>query len=185
MSLPRHRVIVATTVMALAASAVPGAQIATRDEALKSAYPGAAIRTEQVFLTAAQRTRATELAGGDAPASLVVRYVAVSGDRPIGRAYVDTHVVRTKKETLLVCLDAAGSVTRIETTAFLEPPEYLAPEPWVRQYLGRGLGDDVEINRAIRPMAGATLTARAINAAVRRVLALDRVLEPSSPERAR
>jgi hypothetical protein len=61
-------------------------------------------------------------------------------------------------------------------TAFEEPREYQAPEPWLRQYRDRTLGDDLGINKAIRPIAGATLTARATNAAVRRVLAIDSVL---------
>ena len=46
----------------------------------------------------------------------------------------------------------------------------------MRQYHAKPLGDDLAIQRAIRPIAGATLTAHAVNEAVRRVLALDRVL---------
>ena len=95
----------------------------------------------------------------------------------MGRAYVDTHVVRTKRESLLISVDSNGTVRRIDVTAFLEPPEYVAPEPWLRQYDRRPLDDDLAIQRAIRPIAGATLTNRAVNGAVRRVLALDRILE--------
>jgi hypothetical protein len=62
-------------------------------------------------------------------------------------------------------------------TAFLEPPDYLASERWLRQYARRRLDDDLALQRAIRPIAGATLTANATNAAVRRVLAIDRILE--------
>ena len=108
--------------------------------------------------------------------ALVVRYVAAKGSAPVGRAYVDTATVRTKNETLLVSLDPAGRVRRIDVTAFLEPAEYLPPEPWLRQYADRPLSDDLALNRAIRPIAGATLTARAVNAAVRRILAIDAVL---------
>ena len=45
----------------------------------------------------------------------------------------------------------------------------------------RPLGDELAIQRAIRPIAGATLTTQAVNAAVRRVLALDQVLEGYGP----
>ena len=62
-------------------------------------------------------------------------------------------------------------------TAFLEPREYLAPDTWLRQYEGRVLNADLAIHRAIRPIAGGTLTAHATNEAVRRVLAIDEILK--------
>lgn len=159
-----------------AVAATLQAQGLSREEALADVYPGAQIRAEQVFLTAAQLKQVAMSAGAAAPSPLVARYVALRDGRMIGRAYVDTHVVRTKKESLLISLDAAGRLLRIDVTAFLEPPEYRASEPWLRQYRGRALDEELGLNRAIRPIAGATLTARAANAAVRRVLAIDEVL---------
>lgn len=148
----------------------------TREEALAAVYPGASIRAEQVFLTPAQQKQVLLQADADVPSALVARYLATRDGAIVGRAYVDTHVVRTKKESLLVSLDQDGAVLRIDVTAFLEPAEYQASDAWLRQYRGRALTDDVAVNRAIRPIAGATLTARAANDAVRRVLAIDAVL---------
>ena len=113
----------------------------------------------------------------DVPTALVARYVATKDGKVVGRAYVDTHVVRTKRESLLISLDPEGLVMRIDVTAFQEPPDYRAPDAWLRQFRGRALGDDLAVNRAIRPIAGATLTAREVTNAVRRVLAIDAVLE--------
>ena len=141
----------------------------TRDEALAAVFPGAAVEAERVFLTADQTHRAAALAGGEAPRALVARYVARRGREVVGRAYVDTHIVRSKRESLLISLDVDGRVQRIDVTAFLEPPEYQAPERWLQQYDHQPLGDDLALQRAIRPIAGATLTAIATNAAVRRV----------------
>jgi hypothetical protein len=171
----RRRLLAAGVAIAVSAGTLQ-AQGLTREEAIADVYPGAQIRPEQVFLTAAQVKRAAALSGSDAPSPLVARYLASREGRPIGRAYVDTHVVRTKKESLLVSLGAEGQLLRIDVTAFLEPPEYRASEPWLRQYRGRTLTDDLGLNRAIRTIAGATLTARAANAAVRRVLAIDQIL---------
>jgi hypothetical protein len=166
-----------------AAAALAAAGDITREEALAAAYPGAAIRAERLFLTREQQQDAARRAGTDVPSALVARYVASRDGRVVGRAYVDTHVVRTKKESLLVSLDAAGRVKRVDVTAFLEPGEYEAPDAWLRQYQERRLDDDLAIDRAIRPIAGATLTARAANAAVRRVLAIDGVLGDSGSAR--
>jgi hypothetical protein len=148
----------------------------SREEALAAVYPGATIRAEQVFLTAEQQKAAASRAGAEIPSLLVARYIATQNSQVIGRAYIDTHTVRTKKETLLISLDADGRLKRIDVTAFLEPPEYHASDAWLRQYGNRRLDGELELNRAIRPIAGATLTARATNAAVRRVMAIDTVL---------
>ena len=152
------------------------AQIA-RQEALNGVYPGAAIRAEQVFLTPQQQKQVLGQGDADVPSALVARYIATKDGKVLGRAYVDTHTVRTKKESLLISLDDKGQVLRIDVTAFNEPPEYRASEAWLRQYRGKSLSEDLAINRAIRPIAGATLTARETNNAVRRVLAIDAVLE--------
>jgi electron transport complex protein RnfG len=163
-------------ILVLSAAAAT-AQGLTRDEALAAVYPGATIRAEQVFLTPAQQKQVQTRAGGDVPSALVARYLATKDGKVIGRAYVDTHIVRTKRESLLVSLDDEGQVLRVDVTAFLEPAEFRASDAWLRQYREHVLDEDLGINRAIRPIAGATLTARATNSAVRRVLAIDEVLE--------
>ena len=159
------------------------AQGVSREEALAAVYPGASIRAEQVFLTAAQMKQVAARAGAESASALVARYLATRNGQSVGRAYVDTHTVRTKQESLLISLDASGHVMRVDVTAFLEPSEYRAPEPWLGQYKGRGLDDDLTVNRAIRPIAGATLTTRAANSAVRRVLAIDETLRATGDGR--
>src|SRR5687768_6567639 len=158
------------------------AQGITREEALSHVYPGADIRAEQIFLTPGQVTQVAKRAGTDPASALVARYVATRGGQVVGRAYVDTHTVRTKRESLLVALDAGGRVIRVDVTAFLEPAEFRAPAPWLGQFRGRALDDDLAVNRAIRPIAGATLTARAANNAVRRVLAIDELLQAAGDD---
>lgn len=148
----------------------------TRQEALAAAFPGAQISYETLFLTKAQQEEAAALSGEEVPTALIARYTAVKDGAILGRAYVDTHIVRTKKQSLLIILDAAGTLLRIETTASGEGPEYQPPEAWYRQYEGKQLDDDLYIDRVIRPIAGATLTARATNRAVRRILALNQIL---------
>ena len=148
----------------------------SREEALARIYPGAAIRAERVFLTQDQKKRAAAVSGLDIPSSLVARYSAEIGGRIVGRAYVDTHTIRTKNESLLICLDQTGKIRRIEVTAFLEPPEYKATDAWYGQFRDKALTDDLNLNRSIRPIAGATLTATATTRAARRVLAINQVL---------
>ena len=159
------------------------AQGLSREEALAAVYGNAQVTAERVFLTPEQVQQVAAQAGADPVSPLVARYLATRNGETIGRAYVDTHTVRTKRESLLISLDTQGRVIRVDVTAFLEPTEFMAPEAWLGQYGGHALEDDLGIDRAIRPIAGATLTARATNGAVRRVLAIDQVLRGTGDAR--
>jgi electron transport complex protein RnfG len=172
---PTHR---RAAVAALLALLLPGVLCgqASREEVLQRVYPSATVQAERRFLTEDQMKRAAAVSGGEIPTALIARYIATSAGKVVGRAYVDTHVVRTKNESLLICLDETGKVKRVEVTAFLEPPEYQANSAWYGQFRDRTLTPDLNLNRAIRPIAGATLTATATTQAVRRVLAIDQVL---------
>lgn len=149
----------------------------TREQALAALFPDAEIKAETVFLTRAQMEEARTFSGVEVNSALIARYEILREGIEIARGYVDTHIVRTKKESLLIVLDAQGKVLRIEVTASYEPPDYRATEEFYRQYEGKILNEDLNIDRAIRPMAGATLTAKAANQSVRRILAIDRILE--------
>ena len=58
-----------------------------------------------MFLTPSQQKQVLTRAAVEVPSALVARYVATKDGKVVGRAYVDTHVVRTKRESLLVSLD--------------------------------------------------------------------------------
>lgn len=147
------------------------------DEALALAFPDCDLERRTVYLKAAQLERIGELAGEPRKSALAHVYRATRGGRLVGTAYFDTHVVRTLPETILVVVDPGGRVLRVEVVSFREPPDYLPREGWYGQFDGRTLDDELSLDRGIRPITGATLTARATTSAVRRVLALHRVLD--------
>jgi hypothetical protein len=148
----------------------------TQEEALKLAFPGAVVARRTVFLTEADQKETAALCGGPPPSALAVAYVATRDGRLAGTAYFDTHVVRTLAETLMVVVSPEGKIARIEVLTFSEPEEFLPREHWYAQFPGKALDDELSIKRGIRPVSGATLTARATTEAARRVLALHRVL---------
>jgi hypothetical protein len=154
----------------------------TVDEALKLAFPGAEVARKTAFLTPAQQEEARRLSGEEKPpGGLATWYVATKGGAEVGRAYFDTHVVRTQTETVMVVVAPDGAIARVEVLAFAEPDEYLPRSKWYGEFQGRKLDGGLAVKRAIPPVAGATLTARATTAAARRALALDRVLQGAKP----
>ncbi len=157
------------------APAQPGS--GAREKALAAAFPNARVVADRVYLTEEQAEAVREISGGDLPTRIYARYIAFRGKEVVGRAYVDTHIVRTKRESLLISLGADGRLQDIAVTAFLEPPDYLPGDLWLGQFTGRALDAELAPDRAIHGLTGATLTTRAVTAAARRVLALDKVLE--------
>jgi Na+-translocating ferredoxin:NAD+ oxidoreductase subunit G len=153
------------------------AKIISRDEALKLAFPDAEIRQSMIFLTKDEQSEASNLAGLPIESGLVARYDALKDQKPVGRAYLDTHIVRTKKESLLIVLSDDGKIRRIEIVAFQEPPEYLPSEKWYEQFEGKALDQELRLKKEIHPVTGATLTAQASTDASRRVLAIDQILQ--------
>jgi FMN-binding domain len=175
----RRAVVLPVLLLSLwAATAAPAAAkvFLTVDEALKLAFPGCQVERRTAYLTPGELARARQLAGVEVPGALVSYYVASRDGKPAGTAYIDTHRVRTLPETLMVVVDPAGRVTRIEVLSFREPEEYLPRGLWYGQFAGRELGPELDLKRGIRPVTGATLTARATTTAVRRVLALHQVI---------
>ena len=155
----------------------------TTEEALKLAFPGCTVQRGTVYLTPEQLERASK-ASGQPPAQAVVNpYAATCEGKPAGTAYFDVHRVRTLPETIMVVVAPDGTVRRIEVLAFNEPEDYLPKAAWYGQFVGKKLGDELSLKQAIRPISGATLTARATTEAVRRVLAVHQVLAtPSVPK---
>jgi hypothetical protein len=135
------------------------------------------VEREARFLTGAERGRAEELAGVGIPGELVTRYVATKDGALVGTAYFDTHLVRTLPETIVVVVDPSGRAARVEILAFGEPQDYLPRPKWLEQFRNRVLDGDLAVKRGIHGITGATLSARAVTEATRRVLALHRVLD--------
>lgn len=152
------------------------AGLPTAPEALALAFPGAQLTRREHVLTEAQ-ARAVHTQAGTALTGLwQVAYEARKDGRLVGVGFFDTHRVRTLNETALVAVSADGRVLRVEVVAFREPEEYRAKEAWMKQLEGRPLDEALSLTRAIRPLAGATLTANALVDASRRGLALAGVL---------
>jgi len=180
--LPRVVALLAGAVLALAPAPVGARVLLTVEEALALAFPGAQVGRRSVYLTPEQLARAEALAGQRPLSAIVHPYVATRDGAVVGTAYFDAHVVRTLAETVMVTVDPQGRVGRVEVLSFDEPPDYLPRAEWYRQFDGRPLDRELELRRAIRPVAGATLTARATTDAARRVLALHQAIAESEAE---
>lgn len=154
----------------------------TRDAALLRVFgPAARIERHTLFLTQAQLDSARALGSCRIEHLRLSYYEATRGDTLVGRAYLDTHRVRNEYETLLIVVDPDGQTREVDVLAFHEPEDYLVPRGWLETLQGRALSSRLRPGDAVDAISGATLSTRAASEAVRRVLALDRVVHGGNP----
>jgi hypothetical protein len=103
----------------------------------------------------------------------------------MGYGFIDTHLVRSLPESVMIVVSPTGEVVRTLQLAFHEPPEYQASPRWLAQFGGRRLDPTLTIGRGVDVITGASMTARALTTAHRRVLALwERKLNPANTRQA-
>lgn len=153
----------------------------TMDEALASVYPDAEVVRTTVYLTDAQQRHIEKVAGSRLTSSIVHPYEVRRNGERVAVVFFDAHRVRTLPQTLMVALDAQGVVEAVRVLVFAEPEEYLAPSGWIAQFTGKALTDELQLERGIDGITGATLTARATTQGVRRLAAVFQEVYPSAP----
>ncbi|MEP7027424.1 MAG: FMN-binding protein [Candidatus Eisenbacteria bacterium] len=154
----------------------------TREAALAQAFgPRARVEARTFYLTPEQVARVEQAAGARLASARVVAYRASVGDSLVGTAYLDTHPVRSQMETIMIVVTPKAAVGAVEVLAFHEPDDYLPPPRWLERLEGHALTKDLKPGLAVPSLAGATLTARAVTAAVRRTLALHAALAQLTP----
>jgi len=174
------RLLVSAGVIAIGSSIVPplaaGQGASPQEVALARAYPTATtIERRTAFVSDDLRARivARGLVDADDLPSILTYYVALDRARPLGFAYFDAHTVRTHREVLLVLVRPDGALRRVEVFRFGEPAQYRPPVRWLDLFKSRS--DAHDVTRGTIPMiTGATLTARAVTKAARRILELHR-----------
>ena len=148
----------------------------TQDQALRLAFPPPiAIERRTLYLDDAQAKQAGDAAGVPIEARVVPYYVGRSDGVITGYAYFDTHLVRTLPEIIMIRVAPAGAIVAIDIVAFDEPQDYRVTTRWLDQFRGRNAAEAPRLPGAIRSLSGATLSARAVTDAARRVLALHRL----------
>jgi hypothetical protein len=161
----------------LLASPAPGKTYETREAALQRVFGrDAAVDRRTSFLTETQIDSVQAVAGARIEHARITYYVATRDDSLLGRAYLDTHMVRSLYETLLIVVGPNGRTRCVDVLAFHEPEDYLPPPRWLRHLEERELSKRLRPGDGVDAISGATLSARAAAEAVRRVLALDRLL---------
>ena len=84
-------------------------------------------------------------------------------------------------ETLLTVLEPDGTLRLALVLQFGEPPDYLPRAGWLKTMEGKSLDDELWPGRGVRRVTGSTLTVQALTEAVRRSLAIAKLVLETAP----
>ncbi len=154
----------------------------TQADALRQAFPEPQrIERRVLYLDDAQSGRAGDRTGAAVEARVIPYYVGLTGKRIEGYAYFDTHLVRTLPQTVMILLSPEGRIRVIEIVSFDEPEDYLPGARWLAQFEGVEEDGALAPGGRIHALTGATLSARAVTAAARRVLVVHALFVAPKP----
>lgn len=161
--------------LALASAGLAGV-FYSKEEAMELAFgKGAQVEVLSLFPDARQKETIETLAKAKLSSDLFSFYVGKNQGKILGYAAIETETVRTKPETLMIVLTPQGELSNVVTLAFHEPPEYQPPEHWYGQLIKKSF-TELDFNKGIHGISGATLSTRAALNSVRRVLAVYEVM---------
>ena len=136
-------------------------------------FPRSQIEQRTVYVTNELRDQLVREIGAQPSARRYAFYLARAGGRTLGCGVLDTHIVRTKQQSLFIILDASGDVLQIEQLAFHEPGEYRAPLRWLALLRGKRVSSPLRPGVDLPAITGATMTAASVARSVKTILRLN------------
>jgi Na+-translocating ferredoxin:NAD+ oxidoreductase RnfG subunit len=148
----------------------------SKSEALELAFGKAAtVEVESLFPDDVQIEKIQQLAKTKLESGLFSFYVGKDKDKLLGYAAIESETVRTKPETLMIVLSPTGELSAVHLLAFHEPPEYQAPQRWFESLIKKSI-TELELNKGVDGISGATLSTRSALTSIRKVMAFYQIM---------
>ena len=141
----------------------------TIDQALEKYFPGLDIKKEKVYLTKKLVKDLTEKAESRFQSRVFTYYEAASGSNRKFTAFVITHKLRTRTQTLFIVFDNGGRMKSSEVIAFYEPEEYIMSGSWFKQFYNKTLPAQMPKYNEIIRVANSTISYNETTKAIKRV----------------
>ena len=148
----------------------------SKNEAMELAFgAGVQIESLSLFPDENQTAKIQQDSKVKLDSGMFTFYVGKKQDKILGYAAIETGTVRTKPETLMIVLTPDGELSSVVTLAFHEPPEYQPPQGWFEKLYKRPFAD-MDFNKGVDGISGATLSTRAAINSIRKVMAIYQVM---------
>jgi Na+-translocating ferredoxin:NAD+ oxidoreductase RnfG subunit len=146
----------------------------TQEEALRVAIPEAqTIRTEPVQLTPGQQQRVRHKVDHPVDDDTFIFHIGERHNQINGYAYITDKKGRHRPITFVVGLKPDCRVRDVAIMIYREPRGYeVKAKRFLRQYHNKTIDDPIEVNRDIKNISGATISAHSVSAGVREAVAI-------------
>ncbi len=173
------RALVGVAVAALLLTAAPAparaqaTYVSTRELLADFFHTSERVTFRKVTPDAAERARLTVRLGYAPPRSTYTFYVALSGARIDGYAFIDDELGEHLPITFAVKLSPAGVVERQEIVAYREARgDEVREHRFRKQFVGKTARDPIVTGADIAAISGATISSRAMAKGVKRAVVL-------------
>lgn len=141
---------------------------------MQLAFPGAEAFVPMRVSLPAEKWRAID---GEAPALVAARepraWTATAAGRTLGHIYVDDVLGKQLFITYAAAFGPGGEVLRVEILEYRETHGFeVRNKRWLAQFAGKDVNSELQLDRDIKNISGATLSCRHVTQGVRRLLAI-------------
>ena len=140
--------------------------------ALKFHFSKYDVSKEKIFLTASKVKELEQVARSKFISKIYSVYEAKSNGRRMMSGILETHLLRSRTQTLFVIFDNKGRVVTTQVLAFYEPEEYIMSPKWFAQFKSKTINDKMEPGDDLAKVSGSTISYNETASAVRRMTTL-------------
>ena len=140
--------------------------------ALKFHFSKYDVSKEQIFLTTSKIKELEQVARSKFISKIYSVYEAKSNGRRMMSGILETHLLRSRTQTLFVIFDNKGRVVTTQVLAFYEPEEYIMSPKWFAQFKSKTINDKMEPGDDLAKVSGSTISYNETASAVRRMTTL-------------
>lgn len=141
-------------------------------EVLDLYYPNHEIKKKILFLTADTINSLEQVSRSKFKNKIYTYYEVYKNNKRVNTCIIDTHILRSRTQTIFIVFDNKGKISSAEILAFYEPDEYIMSKKWLNQFGGKNLKNKLTPLKDIIKVSGATISSYETTKAMRRALSL-------------
>ena len=107
------------------------------EDALNKYFPGYEIKNKKLFLSKDNIEKLSAKAESKFSNRIFSYYEASKNGQRVYTAYLITHKLRTRTQTMFIVFKTNGEMKSAEVIAFYEPEEYIMTQPWLKQFINK------------------------------------------------
>jgi len=167
-----YTLLIFPAILLLVAGNTLGADVLSRDQVLKTAFPLAETFVCQVIrLSDEQMKKLSRESGQKISSRFVTVYVAKKGDGNLGYGFVDYTRGKSSFIKYFVAITPDGKIHSIEIMSYRgEKGSEVRHEIFKKQFAGKSVDSNINVGSDINAISGATISSQAITKGIRKIM---------------